>query len=95
VIAVCCLTLSLATRYYSPGDVSNPSVKTIEPHATPDAKRQRLAKNATWMPPVFTFIVMQVPRFHLTITSAQPLVRSRICEKSLYNRPPPVFTSFS
>jgi hypothetical protein len=95
VIAVCSLTLSLATRYYSPWDASNPSVKTIQTHAAPDAKRQRLAKIATWMPPVFTFTVLQVPRFYLRIASTQPLVLSLICDTSLYNRPPPAFTSFS
>ena len=95
VIAVSSLTLSLATRYYSTADDSNQNVKTIQTHIAPDAKRQRLAKNATWILPVFTFTVLQVPRFSPGMTSALPPARTLICDQSLYNRPPPAFTFFS
>lgn len=94
-IAVGSLTVSLATRYSSPWDASN-SVRTIQTHVAADAKRQRLAKNAAiWMPPVFSFTVLQVPSFYPRISPAGPPVRSLVCDERLYNRPPPALKSFS
>ena len=88
-VAVGSLTVSLATRYYSPWDASSATVKTIQTHASPDA-RQRLTKNAaTWVPPVFSFTVFQIPSFYPKIAPAGPPVRSLVCEETIYNRPPP------
>jgi hypothetical protein len=96
VLAVGSLTLNLATRYYSPWDASSITVKSFRTHAAPDAKRQRLTKNAaTWMPPVSSFSALQVPGSYLSIASVQPAVRSLICDKSLYNRPPPAVQTLS
>jgi hypothetical protein len=87
--AVASLTVSLATRYYAPWDASSGTVKTVRTHA-PDAKRQRLTKNAAiWMPPVFGFTVSQVPSFHPGIVPVGARVRNLVCDESLYNRPPP------
>jgi len=64
-VAVCSLTISLATRYSSPWIISSHVVKTVQTHASPESKRQRLAENAAnWMPPVFTFEVLQAPSFY-------------------------------
>jgi hypothetical protein len=96
VLAVGSLTLKLATRYYSPGDGSSVTVKSFRTDAAPDVKKQRLAKNtATWMSPVSSFLALQVPRSYLSIASVQPAVRSLICDKSLYNRPPPTVPTLS
>lgn len=90
VIAVAALTMSVATRYYSLQDTSSRPVSTVQKQAVPDARPQRLTKNAAiWSPPVFTFAVSQVPSFHPRIDSARPLLRSLMCDTSLYNRPPP------
>ena len=95
-IAVCSLTMSLATRYYSLPDTSSHPVGTVQRHSSPDAKQQRLAKNTPiGILPVFSFTVLRVPSFRLRTTSAQPPVRSLICDESLYNRPPPAFKFFS
>ena len=96
VIAVASLTMSVATRYYSLQDTCSRPVSTVQKHAVPDARPQRLTKNAAiWSPPVFTFAVSQVPGFHPRIDSAPPLMRSLVSDKSLYNRPPPAPKSFS
>jgi hypothetical protein len=96
VIAVASLTMSVATRYYSLQDTCSRPVNTVQKHAVPDARPQRLTKNAAiWSPPVFTFAVSQVPGFHPRIDSAPPLLRSLVSDKSLYNRPPPAPKSFS
>ena len=95
-VAVCSLTVSLATRYYSPSDNSSPIVKVFQSDVTPDAKRQRLTKNAAnWMPPILSFTVFQIPSSYYRIVPPRPPVRSLICDKSLYNRPPPAFKSLS
>ena len=96
VIAVASLTMSVATRYYSLQDSSSRSVKIVQKQAVPDARPQRLTKNAAiWNPPVFSFAVAQVTSFHPRIDSARPLPRSLVCDTSLYNRPPPASKSFS
>jgi hypothetical protein len=95
-VAVCSLTVSLATRYYLPGDSSSPTVKTIQTHQSPDAKRQRLTKNAAnWMPPALSYTVLPVPSFYIKTATAPPPVRSLVCDESLYNRPPQVLKSLS
>jgi hypothetical protein len=95
-VAVGSLTVSLATRYYCPWDASSNTVRTIQTHTAPDAKKQRLTKNAaTWMPPVFSFAVLQVPSFCPGIAPVGPPVRSLVCDESLYNRPPPALNSLA
>ena len=96
VIAVAALTMSVATRYYSLQDTSSRPVSTVQKQAVPDARPQRLTKNAAiWSPPVFSFAVSQVPSFHPRIDSARPLRRSSVHDTSLYNRPPPASNSLS
>jgi hypothetical protein len=95
-VAVCSLTVSLATRYSSRSDDSSPIVKAFQSKVAPDATRQRLTKNAAnWMPPILSFTVFQVPSSYHRIAPPRPPVRSLICDKSLYNRPPPAFKSLS
>ncbi len=94
-VAVASLTMSVATRYYSLQDTSSRPVSTVQKQAVPDARPQRLTKNAAvWSPPVLSFAVAQVPSFHPRIDSARPLLRSLVCDTSLYNRPPPAPKSF-
>lgn len=89
-VAVCTLTISVTTRYSSPWVFSSHTVKTIRTHASPDTKRQRLAKNAAdWMPPVLCFGALQAPSFYSRIVPARPPVANLFFEESLYNRPPP------
>lgn len=89
-LSVCSLTARLATRYYFPADGSIQSVKVAKVHA-PDAKRQRLNKNAAdWHPPVFNFTQLQSPSYYPRVAPAGPPIPGLFLEESLYNRPPPL-----
>jgi hypothetical protein len=94
-VAVCSLTVSVATRYSTPLDTSSPTVKTVQTHTTPEAKRQRLAKDpaAQWAPPVVCFRVLRSPSFYPRMSPAGPPIPGLFFEESLYNRPPPLFPS--
>ena len=88
--AVCSLTVSVATRYSSAWDVSSPSVKTVQAHTTPEAKRQRLLKDAAnWVPRLVRFDVLGSPSSYPRIAPAVPPRPIFLFEASLYNRPPP------
>jgi hypothetical protein len=90
-VSVCSLTISLATRYSSSWSISSHSVRVNQTHASPDAKRQRLTKNAAnWMPPVFSFAVLQAPRFYPQIVSVGATAPNLLFEEKLFSRPPPL-----
>lgn len=95
-VAVCALIVSLATRYSSTCDASSTAVKASQIHTSPEAKRQRLAKDAAvWIPPVIHFSVLQSPSSYPRIAPAGPPIPGLLLEESLYNRPPPAFKSLS
>jgi hypothetical protein len=88
------LTANLATRYCFPADSSIQSVKVVKVPTSPDAKKQRLNKNAAvWFPPVLSFTELQVPRFYPKFAPAGPHLPDLFLEESLYNRPPPLSIS--
>jgi hypothetical protein len=88
--AVCSLVVSVATRYSSSWDVSAPTVKTLRAHTTPEAKRQRLDKDAAnWVPPLVGFDVLRSPSSYARTAPAQPPAQNLLLEESLFNRPPP------
>jgi len=89
-VAVCALTVSVATRYSTPWGSSSSTVNTVQIHTSPEAKRQHLAKDAAdWMPPVICFGLLQTPSSYPRIAPAGPPIPSLLFEESLYNRPPP------
>jgi hypothetical protein len=95
-LAVCSLTVSLATRYSFPVDSSSRVVKSIKVHASPDTQRQRLDKKAAnWVPPVFCLAGLQAPSFCPRIAPAAAPVTTLLLGDNLYNRPPPAFTSLT
>ncbi|HWW13720.1 MAG TPA: hypothetical protein VN310_03575 [Candidatus Dormibacteraeota bacterium] len=95
-VAVCSLTVSVATRYCSPLGTSSLTMKTVQTHTSPDAKRQRLTKNAAnWVPPVVCFDILQSPSSYPRIAPAAPPIPSLFFEENLYNRPPPSSELFS
>jgi|SRR5580658_2581913 hypothetical protein len=90
-LAVCSLTISVATRYSSSWSISSHGIRVIQTHALPDAKRQHLTKNAAnWMPPVFSFVVLQAPSFYPRTIPAGPTAPNFLFEENLYSRPPPI-----
>ena len=90
------LTVSLATRYSLPLDGSSHGIKNVQTNSSPDAKRQRLTKNAAnWVPPVLRLWLTLTPTLNPGIALARPPVPSLFFEESLYNRPPPALQSLS
>ena len=88
-LAVCALTVSVATRYSSGGDPAY-TVATAHKHSSPEPNRQRLTKNTTnWIPQVVRSVVLQAPTSYPRIAPAGPPIPNLLLEKSLYNRPPP------
>src|ERR1035437_9657943 len=87
-LAICSLTVSLATRYTALG-AEVQKVTTVKSQS-PDAKRQHLLSNALqWTAPASSFTLFQPPRsFVLTVSAVVPST-NLTSESWLYNRPPP------
>jgi hypothetical protein len=88
VLAICSLTMSLATRFTVAGATGQNS--TTVKSELPDAKRQHLLANAfQWNAPTPGFTLFQPPRPSvLAVSVAVPSINLR-SETWLYNRPPP------
>ncbi len=95
-VAIFSLTLSLATRYSTPCSAPIHTVKTVKAHTYPEAKRQRLAKDAAiWLPTVICFDALRPRSFYPRVAPAGPPLPTLIPEENLYNRPPPSILSIS
>lgn len=88
-LAICSLTISVATRYNSSTTLSPSAVKSLRKHTQQEPGRQRLTKiAANWMP-VFHSSVLQAPSAYPRIAPAGPPIPRLSFESNLYNRPPP------
>lgn len=95
-LAVCALTVSVATRYTSPEDVSSAGFRTVHLHDLQAPGRQRLMQNAaTWHPPFVSVDLLDCVSFYPRVSPAGPPIPSVLFEKSLYNRPPPSSALFA
>lgn len=89
-LAVCALTVSVATRYCSPESSSAHAVTTA--HKTPPVRnsRQRLTKLAAYViPQLICSAMVHVPAAYPLSSAVEPIMPRTHFEKSLYNRPPP------
>jgi hypothetical protein len=85
VLAICGLTLSLATRTFRTSLSTGAIVKSISGQPV----RQHMDSDAAkWVPPVSTLTVLEVPVFYPRFAPAGPPPRLYY-EESLSNRPPP------
>lgn len=92
-VAICALTVSVATRYGSA--VATDTVTAVQKHSSWEPGLQRLLNNAaTWMPPIVGDAVLYTPAYYRHIAPSGPTVSSVLLEKNLYNRPPPAIISF-
>ncbi len=88
-IAVCALTVSVATRYDSPV-ASGAKVSILQQQSSWEPGIQRLLNNAaTWIPPVIISVLLQDPGYYPHVAPSRPIFRSVLLESDLYNRPPP------
>ena len=85
-LAICGLTVSLATRTFRTKFSTVPVVKSI----TGQPVRQHMDSDAPkWVPPVPTLTVLEVPVFYPRFAPAGPPLPRLYYEESLSNRPPP------
>lgn len=93
-VAVCALTVSVATRYGS--TVSDATTTVVQKHTSWEPSLQRLLNNAaTWVPPVVESAVLQTPRYSPDVIPSGPKTFSNVLlESDLFNRPPPSCIAF-
>jgi hypothetical protein len=87
VLAVCGLTVSVATRTFRLNarrgiTVSCGDTQPMRQHMDHDAVR--------WVPPIPPVALLQVPTFYPYVAPAGPPLANLLFDKSLYNRPPPL-----
>lgn len=85
-VAICALTVSLATRTFRLEIMHGVSVSSGDAHAM----RQHMDRDgAHWVPPVAVLTVLEVPAFYPYAAPAGPPLATVLFDNSLYNRPPP------
>lgn len=88
-IAICSLTLSVATRFWTPLSSQSHIVKSID-RRPGEPKRQHLDRDATrWVAPRDTFSMIEPGAIEIRLPAAGPLLPKHVFTDSLYNRPPP------
>lgn len=93
-LAICSLTLSVATRYSSTERSSNSSTAVLQKHFSREPGRQRLDKNAAnWIPPVIVSEVLQSPTPYTRVAPIGFVVAQVFFPSSLFYRPPPSLKS--
>lgn len=86
VVAICGLSVSLATRTFH---FNIPEGSTANSYSAAPM-RQHLDRDAVqWVAPVPVFTVLEVPTFLVRVAPAAPLLASVFFDESLSNRPPP------
>jgi hypothetical protein len=89
IIAVCSLTLSVATRFSTPSSDQSHIVKSVDRRSA-EPQRQHLDKDATrWVAAVASFIIDEPIAIEPSLVPASPLLPQHTFSESLYNRPPP------
>jgi hypothetical protein len=92
VLAVCALTVKLATRFDAFCSASTPAVTTVQQHVSRAPNRQRLMTTAmAWNAPLVRASLLDTTTSYPRIAPAGPPAPSALFEQSLYNRPPPAF----
>ncbi len=85
-LAICGLTVSLATRTFRLTIRHSVTVTSRDAQAV----RQHMDRDgAHWVPPVPAFTVLELPTFYPYVAPAGPPLATVLFDKSLYNRPPP------
>ena len=87
-LAICCLTVSLATRFAAASS-GTASVRAVQAHSL-DAQRQNLLSDGLkWSGPAISFTLFEPPRSFVPPASAVFPSTNLSFESWLYNRPPP------
>jgi hypothetical protein len=90
-LAVCMLTVRVATRYCFSRGSSDSATITLRNQGVARSSLQRITKGApAWMPPVVRTAILQAPSSYPRVAPSGPPVPGLVFEESLYNRPPPI-----
>jgi hypothetical protein len=88
-LLICCLTLSLATRFCSPITSQAHLTKSIERRSI-DPKRQHVDRDTSrWVASVATVTCREPVMLYLPAVPAETPLPHQVFDESLYNRPPP------
>jgi hypothetical protein len=89
VIAICSLTLSVATRFWASSTSQSKIVKSVDQRSV-EPKRQHLNKDATrWVAPLVDFSIFVPAAIETSLALSGPVLPKHVFSESLYNRPPP------
>jgi len=89
-LAVCTLTLSVATRYSVCPSAIDTTQTVVQNHHSWTPGLQRLLNNAaTWLPPLVESAIFHAPESYAHVAESGPRIAIVLLEKNLYNRPPP------
>lgn len=88
-LAVCTLTVSVATRYSVSPSATNKSHAVVEADKSWTGLQRLLNNAATWMPPLVEAEIFHDPGYYPHVARSRPPVLTVLLEKNLYNRPPP------
>jgi len=95
-LAVCTLTISVATRYSRSQGPADETLTAVQTHHSSTPGLQRLLNNAaTWIPPLVETAVFHDPGYYPHIAPSDSPISSVLLERNLYNRPPPSLFSLS
>lgn len=90
IVAVCALTVSLATRFVFFDNPPMLGVTTVHHHVSAPPSRQRLIGTATaWNAPLTRTSLLDSTCSYRRMAPTGPRMLCILFEKSLYNRPPP------
>jgi hypothetical protein len=93
-LAICALTLSVATRFSAPLGAQSHSVKSVD-RWPGEAKRQHLDRDATrWIAPAASLSMIEPGTIETRLLLADPLLPKHVFTNNLYNRPPPASEFF-
>ena len=88
-VAICALTVSVATRYCSVHAAVSSKV-TVQKRLLPERSRQRLLKNPlAWQPLLVASAMVWEPAFYAGLVPSRPAIATFLFDPCLYNRPPP------
>jgi hypothetical protein len=87
-LAICSLTVSLATRF-AVADAGTSAVRVVQTHSPETQKQNLLGDSLKWTAPAVSFTLFDPPRAFVYAVSAV-FPSTNLCSESwLYNRPPP------
>jgi hypothetical protein len=88
-VVICSLTLSLATRFSAQAASQVHTVKSVD-RRTVEPKRQNLHRHLSgWNVPLAATAFWKPVMLHLHVAQVESGFPSLLCDRSLYDRPPP------